>query len=159
MPTVIKKPLKTIWEKNPLFEYKKNKFYSADQMIDAYFKGKMDQKNSDDQIMIEKLKENLNNAKKIVENLIRQLTAIKIKVKYTKLKITSVKDYEAIIVVAKSNFISPTFENAYKLAIDTKKLENNQTFNIYFSFMPFSLKIDEKKLLADGYILSYEQKT
>lgn len=146
----------TDWTLKPLVEEKTKKWYSADEMINAYFKGRKDQKDEGEKILYEKFEKNLQQAKEITVSFFTLiLTGYKIKCSFAKLRANRITDFDAIIVVKQSDFISSEFKKIYALARKRKEEVNTDTFQISFTFMPETKNIDENKLLSDGFILRY----
>ncbi len=146
----------TDWILKPRVEEKTKKWYSADEMIDAYFKGRKDQKDESEKILYEKFEKNLQQAKEITADFFALIMAEhKIKCKFAKLRANRITDFDAIIVVSQSDFISDEFKKIYSLARKKKEEVNTNTFQISFTFMPETKNIDENKLLSDGFILRY----
>lgn len=55
------------WELKPSVERKEKKIFSADELIDAYFKGKEDLINETEKVLLEKFSKNIDFAKKVSE--------------------------------------------------------------------------------------------
>lgn len=146
------------WELKPSVERKEKKLFSADELIDAYFKGKKDLLDETKKVLIEKFSKNIDLAKKVSEEFFEALKKENYSCKYVMLKALNVTNFENIFIIKKSDFISDRFREVYRQSREKKAKINNQTFNLSFSFMPYSEKINEKRLRTDGYILKYAEK-
>ena len=146
------------WELKPSVERKEKKIFSADELIDAYFKGKKDLIDDTTKVLFEKFSKNLALAKKVSEELFESLKKENYNCKYVLLKALNVTNFENLFIIKKSDFISDRFREVYRQSREKKAKINNQTFNLSFSFMPYSEKINENRLLTDGYILKYAEK-
>lgn len=133
------------------------KVYSDNDVINAYIKGRADGMIQQQIILLEKFKNNLEKAKTIAGKFYNELNE-KFNCLYLKLKATDITEFEALVVIDEADFIKDNFKNAYQEARKLKKEVNETTFNLSFSFMPFSKNIDDNALLIDGYFLQYANK-
>ncbi len=156
--TISKSRIKDDWEFQPSREQKKRKLYSADAVIDAYFQGRRDEKIENEEILFEKWQKNLNKAKKLSADFTDILENKKIKCKHVLLRPKKITEFESIFIVPKIDYISPKFEEIYKLSISKKTKGNSDTFHFSYTFIPYSQNINREKLSSDGYILEYVKK-
>lgn len=143
------------WEVKPRISDSYKKWFSADEVIDAYFRGKKDQKDAEENILLEKFGKNLEKAQKLSEEFFLSLNERGIQCNFLKLRASKVTEFDVIIVVDESDFVSDKFEDIYNESIHLSKEESGTTFKINFSFMPYSHRIKPEKLQSDGYLMSY----
>ena len=158
MPSTIVKSSKvnsTSWELEPSLSKAKEERFSTDDMINAYLKGKEAQKNENEKIRMEKFSNNIELAQSISEEFFRMLDNKGIKCKFVTLRPKSIFDFDSIFLVSESDFVSPDFEEIYTLAREKCSSVNSDTFNLSFSFIPYSKNVNKNRLLSDGYVLTY----
>jgi hypothetical protein len=145
----------TSWFLRPQIEIEKEERFSADALIDAYFKGKRDQVEESKKVLFETFADNLNTAKKACEEFFAMLAQKGINGDFVSLKTDSITVFNAIFVVPAQKFLTHDFEAVYKMAREKKKELTTPTFNLTLSFMPLTDSLDEEQMLMDGYILKY----
>ncbi|MBE9492094.1 MAG: hypothetical protein IMY70_04355 [Bacteroidetes bacterium] len=144
------------WKIIPERKGKEKKIYSGDDVIDAYLKGKKDQKNSDTQVFIDKLKDNLNLAKSISEKLYSIIINHGFKCKIVKLKIKDIYTYTSLFIIDEDDFCKDDFLKIYKESIKIKKEVNtSKTFNYNTMFSPDNRELSDNCVSIDGFYLSY----
>ena len=141
------------WKLRPEKEY-----YTYDDLIDAYLKGKEEQKNQTQKVLIEKLEKNLRTAKSIVENITDEIISKDFKTFKSYLRIKDIFKFDAIFDISLQDFTSDSFEEIYTYSRKIKKEVSNDTFNINFTFMPHTEDLNEKRIVCDGFILVYEKR-
>lgn len=139
------------WKLRPEKEY-----YTYDDLIDAYLKGKEEQKNQ--KVLIEKLEKNLRTAKSIVENITDEIISKDFKTFKSYLRIKDIFKFDAIFDIFLQDFTSDSFEEIYTYSRKIKKEVNTDTFNINFTFMPHTEDFNEKRIVCGGFILVYEKR-
>lgn len=135
-----------------------SKFYTEDDLIHAYLKGKEEGMNIEKKIMFEKFQQNIIIATTEGTNLFNILKAENIKCKRCFLKAENPLSFEIIYLIDNNDY---TEENLNKVYSDSRKKKaeiNKDTFYINFSFIPDNGNLNEKRLIADGYILQYNPK-
>jgi len=146
------------WLTRPQVEIEKEKHFSADAVIDAYFRGKKHGFEENKKILLELFSDNLKQAKNICEEFFSTLKENRVNCSFVSLRATDVMNFDAIFVVPEKKFLTPDFDAIYKMALEKKKDVNTRTFKLYFSFMPLTSSLDEGRMLADGFILTYGKK-
>lgn len=148
-----KKETSSNWILNPEKEY-----FTHDELIDAYLRGKEHQKNENQKILLEKLESNLKLAQSIVENITSEIKEKGFKPFKSYLRINNIIKFDAIFDVSSEDFISDNFDEIYSISRKIKKEVNSDTFNINFTFMPHSESINEKRINCEGFIFMYEKR-
>ena len=141
------------WKLRPEKEY-----YTYDDLIDAYLKGKEEQKNQTQKVLIEKLERNVKEAKRIVEKITDEIISKGFKPFKSYLRIKDIFKFDAIFDISLQDFTSDSFEEIYTYSRKIKKEVSNDTFNINFTFMPHTEDLNEKRIVCDGFILVYEKR-
>lgn len=146
------------WDFQPTDEQREGESFSANAVINAYLKGRKDQYHDNEKILAEKLNENLNKAMNLSSSFSDILQDKKIKCLHILLMPKNIMEFESIFVVDENDYISPQFEEIYKLAILEKAKANGDTFHFSYIFIPYSKNLNRQKLKSDGYILEYVKK-
>lgn len=145
------------WKLIQIEEGMEKKYYSGDDLIDAYLKGKEDQKNSNEQVLAEKLGENLIAAKSLSEKLFSTIHDNGFKCKVVKLKIKDIYTYISLFIIDEDDFCKDDFLKIYRESIRLKKEYNtSSTFNYTTMFSPDGNDLSEDTISTDGFYLSYE---
>lgn len=132
-------------------------YFTQDELIDAYLKGKEEQKSENQKILLEKLEKNIKQAQKIVETIVEKINKGGLKLFKSYLRINDIIKYDAIFDVSLDDFTSSDFELIYDFSRELKKDLNTDTFNINFTFMPHTKDLNEKRIESDGFIFKYEK--
>jgi hypothetical protein len=146
------------WSLRPRIEFKREKHYSADELIDAYFRGRRDQFEEDKKILLESFSDSLKRAKKVCEEFFEKLEENGIKCSFVSLRAMTISHFDAVFVVPKKKFVALDFDAVYRMAREKKKEVTTNTFNFSFSFMPLTDSLNEGRMLTDGYIMKYAKK-
>jgi len=143
------------WVVNPL-EVSTGFIFSADEVINAYFQGKKDQKSENRNILMEKLEVNLVKAKKASEELYHLIDSKGFKCVEVLLKVKNIATFNSLFIINEEDFVKDEFQEIYIESIRKKKeLNDSTTFEFSTIFMPTSGDLIMNSLLADGYILNY----
>lgn len=157
--TKVKKKQETNdWLVRPRIEVKEEKRYSADELIDAYFKGRKDQFEENKKILVETFSTHLDKAKNVCVEFFQKLEQNDIECSFVTLRALTISHFDAIFIVPKEKFVSLDFDAVYRMAREKKKEVNTNTFSFSFSFMPLTKTLNEGRMLTDGYILKYVKK-
>lgn len=125
--------------------------FSADKVIDAYMKGKKFQKDAEEKEMMSFIKGNFSKAVKLSEQLYKFITDNNLTIKDTMLRMKDPFIFDAVYIISKDSYFSDKFRDIYKKSIELKSRNNNESFNLSFTFMPFSKKINNERLRSDGF--------
>jgi len=143
------------WSLRPQAELEKEKLFSSDAVIDAYFKGRRDEFEENKKVLLKTFSDNLKRAQQTCEEFFAVLEKNGVKGFFVSLRAESVTIFDAVFVVPAQKFLTHDFDAVYKMAREKKKEIATTTFNLSFSFMPLTDSIDEERMLMDGYILKY----
>ena len=133
-------------------------YFTHDDLIDAYLKGKEQQKNDNQKILLEKLEKNVKHAQSIVERITEKINNKGFKSFKSYLRINNIIKFDAIFDVSIEDFTSDKFDEIYTISRKIKKEENTDTFNINFTFMPHTKSLNEKRLVCEGFVFMYEKR-
>lgn len=132
-------------------------YYTHDEIIDAYLKGKEAQKNENKKILSEKLEANLKQAQGIVESLVEEIRSKGFKIYKSYLRINNIVKFDAIFDVSPEDYTSDAFNEIYKEGHEIKKTFNSDTFHLNLIYMPHTEDFNEESVVCDGFIFSYEK--
>jgi hypothetical protein len=133
-------------------------YFTHDELIDAYLKGKEEQKNETQKVLLEKLESNIKHAQSIVEKVTGEISKSGFKTYKSYLRISNIIKYDAVFDISIKDFTSDEFDKIYKFSRELKKKVNTETFNINFTFMPHNDNLNEKRIVCEGFIFSYEKR-
>lgn len=151
-----KKSLPNDWDVKPIKQDEDKKTYSADDLIDAYFKGAKDQKNKDQQTMMDKLEQNIKKAQLKSEEIYNFISKQGFSCKQIMLRVKDIYRYTSIYIIDEKDYCNDKFLEVYKHSVSVKKdVNQSKTFDFTIIFTPDNKNLDKTHLLADGYILSY----
>lgn len=151
--TTSKRRFPVDWKIKATPEQKKRESFSADDVINAYIRGRKDQNALNSRI----LNENLNKAMKLSSRFSDMLNEKNIKCKLTLLKPKQITEFESLFVIDAKDYTSPEFEEAYRLTITEKEKANNNTFHFSYIFIPYSKNLSREKLSSNGYVFEYKR--
>lgn len=148
--------LTSTWEKTPIREEKGKKTFSSDDLIDAYLKGKKAQADQDNQMRLEKLEYNLKKAMELSEGMFSAIKSSGFSCDQVRLKIKDIYHFSSVFIVGEDDFCDDKFLEIYEKSIELKKKANKSgTFDFTTIFTPKNEELEEKSLIADGYIFNY----
>lgn len=146
------------WKLQPTSEKGEKESYSADTVINAYLRGREDENIENQKILSEKFNENLDKAMALSSTFSNTLSGKNIKCKLVLLRPETITEFESIFIIDEKDYISPQFEEIYRLAISEKTKINSDTFHFSYIFIPYSESLNRDKLSSDGYVLEYVKK-
>lgn len=158
MQTIVKNTKSTKatdWSIKPRIDVQKEKIYSSDEIIDAFFNGRQELFERDKRILLDTFSSNLDHAKAVCEEFFDTLWNSNIRCKFVLLRALAITQFDAVFIVPKEKFLSSDFINVYKMARKKKTAVNTTIFQFSFSFMPLTDSLNEECMLNDGYILRY----
>lgn len=148
-------------QNNVIPNWKNGDVFTSDEVINAYFIGCEDGKASafiqNRKVLFSQFEENIKRATSLSEEIMKKLKP-KFEFKGLHLKFEDITSFKALFIISKSDFISDSFRDAYSLAKKYQTNNDGETFSISFSFTPFSDRLDEHCIVADGYAMKYEKK-
>jgi len=129
--------------------------YTSDEVIDAYLKGKEDGLNQHKVVLMEKLKSNL--LKTVTHR--NQLYEFLYKHSFTPetsfLKISSVYEFQILIIIPEKEYLKESFLETYKYASEIEKKVHDDTYNVFFSFTNSIDELNDDCLRSEGYLLQH----
>lgn len=144
------------WDLNPLRTTDKGDFFSADEVIDAYFQGKKNMLTEIKQTVADHFEKNLNVAKDESVLLLDAIISKGFKCQKILLKSKDLKRFNALFQIDEKDWCADGFDEIYQRSIEVKNKVNNDDFDYSVIFMPSGETTDNRSLNSDGYILSYD---
>lgn len=135
------------------------KFWTEDEVsnreIFAYEKGKDHMK----QQLKKKKDVNLTKAKFIAEAVIQELHNVKVNCKAIHLRQTTTSHFTSIFLIPQKDFLSvDSYSKIYQVATKRVSPELKNGFHFECMFMPYSKKLNEDAILADGFRWTFGEK-
>ncbi len=131
--------------------------YTFNDITNAYIFGKEHGEKGFAKILMNGVKNNIKHAQEIGRSFYTFLKKNQIKIKQVRLRIVSPTEFNLICLIKNESFISKGFN---KVLNESHKImdKNDNTLGIDMKFLPYNKYVNIDKLLADGYLLSYEEK-
>lgn len=151
MPAVIRGKSKSPsnkWEKQ-------DNAFTTDDVINAYLTGRKDGKSAAQVAKNALFDNNLNKAKELSEGLFKKLTDIGFNIDSIHIKAESIVDFTALIVTSKDDYINDGIRKAFSISRKIKQENQNESFNIFFTFTYAADTLKEEVLESDGFFLKY----
>lgn len=136
----------------------KNISGTTNDIINAYLEGRRDGKEEAFKEILNKLISNMESAQGISEGFFHVINQDIKRCFKAYLKIESIESFKVIYLVDTTFFYSEEIDLLYKKAMEIRKAKNKESFNISFSFMPYNQSLNESRLSADGFVLTYGEK-
>ena len=140
----------------PLHWEKVEHSYTSDNVIDAYFKGREDERDIQKKIISIKFRSNMDIAATLAEELYKKAASHGIELKNIHLKADSTTKFEALFIADENDYVSDKFREIFIIARDLKNKAESDSFYISFSFVPNSAHLNEECIIADGFIFKYK---
>lgn len=132
--------------------------FTGDDLIDAFLKGKEAGKDEHYRILFSQFRENVDNATKLAEKLMKKVAGLKINTVDIRIKADDITSFKALFIVDRKDFLDQSFRKVYTISREVKQKSETEKFYISFSFTPSSAELNEDCLIADGFFLKYDKK-
>lgn len=139
------------------WRFEKKNYFTHDQVIEAYIKGKEAQRDQNIKVLIKELENNIKKASNAVERIHEYIVSLGFKSYTYYVRFNNIISFDVIFSINQEDYLSESFDKVYVFSMNLKRELNNETFNISFSFMPKSDSLNEKRLTSEGFLLRYEQ--
>lgn len=137
------------------FTSQKERWYSSDQVIDAYLKGKNEGLEQGQKLILEQLIRNLSKTGNHTSEIIQFLNASNFHPISAFLKINSWDDFGILIVLPESEFIAPSIIDVYDFISEFENRITEEFYNVHIQFCCASEQINEKSIESDGFVLKH----
>lgn len=129
--------------------------FTSDDLIDAYLMGIQDHAKKAKRDIERKFEDNLKRAQDISAGFVESMIKDGFDIRYARLKFSSIESFKIILFVSKKLFLSDKILELYKNLSSLLRDTNSDSFYISFNVMPDDNKLNEKRILADGFIFTY----
>lgn len=137
---------------------KSNGFFSADEVIDAYFKGKSDQVNAHHQVLLDKFKENMQKTEKVAKQIAAKLKASNLKCLSIHLKAKDIYSFYLLVLVDEASYLTEKFDDIYKFSLELRRnVNNSSTYNLAIMFAGVEKELNMNKIISDGYFYTFSE--
>lgn len=140
------------------WEEQKGASFSEDDLIDAYFKGKKEEKTTNEKLFHKTFQDNLVMATGTAERFIHQVKEKGLNIITALLKVEDLFRFRVMIVVSEDDYIADSFSDFILMSSALKSEVDQDTFTINFSFTYHSDDLSDDCLAADGYKSKYAGK-
>ena len=140
------------------WEEQKGASFSEDDLIDAYFRGKKEERTTNEKLLHKTFQNNLVTATGTAERFIHQVKEKGLNVIAALLKVEDVFMFRVMIVVSEDDYIADSFSDFILMSSTLKSEVDQDTFTINFSFTYHSDNLSDDCLAADGYKSKYAGK-
>ena len=126
--------------------------FTADEVLNAYFKGK--------ESVVKEVKDLIKSGLQLSSvssnYLFEKLKNEKIKVEAMYLRFVTPKEFDTLVIIADEDYYNKEKRwNAYKYAREINKSIDDLSLN--FSFMPHSEEIDNSIIASEGFVFKYDK--
>jgi hypothetical protein len=138
------------WELAP-----RENFYSSDQVIDAYLKGKSDGIQQTQKLIVRQLDRNVSKTIEQTDKLVEHLAKREFHPVAAYMKIDSWDAFTVIVTVPDMEWCDPKFLEIFDYVIETEKHTSNEFYNLEIQIfgIPDVDNLNEQSIFADGFVL------
>lgn len=136
----------------------KDRMFTSDHVVDAYFEGKTEGLKHAEQLILKSLQENIETAGNITSAVLKTMrndfgfTPIS-----ARLKIDSWSNFKILILLPKSEFLSPKIFDLYDTITQIENETSKEFFQVNYSIFGFADNINDGCLISDGYQLRHKE--
>jgi hypothetical protein len=98
---------------------------------------------------------NFETVTKACEGIFQYITGKSLHVECVKLKIESLANFDAIVLVGKHDYLSSGFSDVYTEALKTRKELKEKDIHLFLNFIPLTDNLSVEMITLDGYDLTY----
>lgn len=130
--------------------------FTSNDILQAYEKGKEFGKSEVQQILMEKIKSNIQTSTSICQQTMEMMrTKFGFECEAVHLRIDDAIKYDVLFIVDEEDYVSKDFLKVYDFIGKKVLAANNDTFHLSYIFMTDSEDIELDSMLADGFIYRY----
>jgi hypothetical protein len=131
------------------------KLFTADEVINAYFRGKKELGSAISRVLAKELEDNLKKIQAIGEDLFTTINSKRIRCSRVLLKIDDLSSFKLLFMVNELDYSLEKLREVYALLIDKEQSESSDTFHFSTSILSDSPKVNKQRVFSDGYYLCY----
>jgi hypothetical protein len=132
----------------------KDKYYTSDEVIDAYLHGKKTGLESLQKVVLNTLSDNINKTGNYTTEIIEYYEKEGFNPKATFLKILSWDNYKILITIPEKEYLSDKFLQIYEYISKFEEKINNELYRLEISFVETN-GLDINCVQSDGFILKH----
>jgi hypothetical protein len=129
--------------------------FTSDDLINAYIMGVQDHAKQAKKDLEKRFTTNLAKAQDISANFIESMIEKGFEIKYARLRFNTIESFKIILFVSKRLFLSDKILELYNNLSSLLSKNNSEKFHMSFNIMPDDKKLNEKRILSDGFIFTY----
>jgi hypothetical protein len=129
--------------------------FTSDDLINAYIQGVQDHAKQAKKDLEKRFSDNLNKAQGSSADFIESMIQAGFDIKYARLRFNTIESFKIILFVSKRLFLSDKILELYNNLSSFLSKINSKKFHMSFNIMPDDKKLNEKRILSDGFIFTY----
>jgi hypothetical protein len=129
--------------------------FTSDDLINAYIKGVEDHAKKAKKDLEKRFANNLTYAQNLCADFIESMIEKGFEIKYARLRFNTIESFKIILFVSKRLFLSDKILELYNNLSSLLSKSNSEKFHMSFNIMPDNKKLNEKRILSDGFIFTY----
>lgn len=134
----------------------KERMFTSNHVIDAYFAGHKDGLEQNEKLIMDKLVSNINLSGDFTNELIEKMKGIGVTPTQAYLKINSWDDFTILMVVTEEDFLNENIFNVYNLITEFESSKKSEFFNISVSLLDSDGEHNEDCIMSDGYNFKFK---
>lgn len=127
-------------------------YYDVDDVLDAYNAGKHVGAANVEKAFADLLKRNIRDASKFLNSVVSQLYALDIPFTDVYIRHGRWPEIEILMAVRDTDYVKKDFKVIYDVVFDLEQEYNNESLQIYISFLPVNEHFNEAQVLSDAYV-------
>lgn len=139
------------------WEQKKDRLFCADEVIDAYLKGKQEGKHDLLTAAALMAKKNLEKTLNFSETIFKELKGrFNINVDGMRVRIKGAFDFETLFIISEKDFLSDDINTVYQYLFNKMQEVNTSQYSWSYVVMPkLNAEINIDAIESDGFVLAY----
>lgn len=132
----------------------KKDFFSADDVLDAYFQGKNDGIKNYSEELLTLIKRNVRDTSRFTFEVSEFLFQKGVSPSNSYIRLTSKYSVDVLLTISEDEYLNEDFIEVYDIVGSLEDEYNSEDLNIHLSFVPKNESFREEVILSDGYILN-----
>jgi uncharacterized FlaG/YvyC family protein len=142
-------------ENNWVVTVTKDKFYTCDEVIDAYIQGKKEGLEQIQKVALEKMIENIKKSGEFTTELLNFFHKEKFNPVSAYLKIISWNLYNVLITIPEEEYLSDRFLSIYEYISQFEEKNKNDFYKLEITITDTN-NLNNKNIISDGYIFKHK---
>lgn len=136
----------------------KDRMYTSDHVIDAYFEGKTVGLQQAEQLIFKSLQENIDRVGLLTSEILKFMNeSVGFNPISARLKINTWSDFKVLILLPTKEFLSSNIFTVYEKITEMENESTTDFFHVNFSICNANENLDEACVISDGYNLRHKK--